>query len=201
MIEIMDIARVRECVFALEYRRELARSLDGRLWSRAMGPPVWTCAYTTPPMPNADAGRLEARLQRCLTDGEVFEGYDHRRIGPASNPNPGLAGVTIGGIATGNRKLRLDGLPAGFVLSDGDYIAWDHPVGRVLHRIAEDIAADGTGSTDLIDISPAIIPGAVAGATVRLKKAAALFTVTSLDVTQEGMLHSRVSWTGVQVFG
>jgi len=72
-------------------------------------------------------------------------------------------------------RLRLSGLPGGFVLSPGDFLAFDYgiaPVGRALHRLQSGGVADGFGVSGWLWLTPHIEPGALTGAAVSLVRPA-----------------------------
>src|SRR5690606_29871631 len=105
--------------------------------------------------------------------------YSPMNCYPAADPGGVIldaSEVTIHTIGSNNRSLRLEGLPAGYVLTAGDALAFDYgasPVRRAWHRLAETVTASGSGLTPLFDLSTHLRPGATTGLAVTLKKPAA----------------------------
>lgn len=202
MIDVLDGINLAAASFDYNTRREISTSVAGSIYSRAMGPTLWSCSYTTVPMVNSAAARLLARLYRCEEDGDVFEGYDPRHPNPTSSPGTGgLGSVVIAGISSDNREVSLSGLPGSFVVTAGDYLAWSHSSGRVLHRFSEDRVAGTGGVLALTEVVPPVLPGGTTGANVTMRKASALFAIVpgSVGSQQVDTLHHAVTWSGIQV--
>lgn len=80
----------------------------------------------------------------------------------------------IRNISTDRRELRLQDLPPNYALSTGDYLSFTYgsdPTRYALHQVVFGNTADTRGrSTDWIEVTPAIRPGAAVGAAVTLYK-------------------------------
>jgi hypothetical protein len=99
--------------------------------------------------------------------------FDSRQPAPLLDPNrTGLAGFNpvIHNLPGADpREMQVSGLPAGYVLSAGDYLSFSYgssPVRLALHRVVSGVTTVGTGITPLFEVMPAIKPGAVVGAAV-----------------------------------
>lgn len=134
----------------------------------------------------APIDRLLSETRSALTalirnPAASFLAYDPARPGPLLDPSgAALSGFSpvIASLPAGNREVSLSGLPAGYVLSPDDYLAWTYgadPVRYALHQIVSGGTANGSGVTPAMEIVPNVRPGVVTGAAVTLVKAAAKF--------------------------
>lgn len=154
---------------------------DGRATGVTAGFPLWRARWTiSDRVSQATSEEWRAFVSRCRGVQIPWYAGDRGRPFPLSAPG-GFAGMTraaggaFDGTATAwsvnaDRDLPgLTGLPAGFVLSIGDYLMWRWTTSteprRSLHRLVEATAADGTGAATLRvePPLPTLIPaGAVA---------------------------------------
>ncbi|MBC7156492.1 MAG: hypothetical protein H5U20_03135 [Rhodobacteraceae bacterium] len=142
--------------------------------------------------------RGEARVARLRNDATVaalvdvlritggsFLAYEKSRPAPAADPTgAGLSGFSpqVTAFAANNREITLGGLPAGYVLSPGDFIGWTYasnPTRRALHRFVLGGAANGSGVTASLEVVPHVRPGAVAPVAAVLVKPSAAFVILS----------------------
>lgn len=83
----------------------------------------------------------------------------------------GAAIPRIHSVAANNREMRISGLSAGYVISDGDYLSFAFgasPLRYAFHQVVTGAAASGAGITPMIEVTPHIRPGWAAGAVVQL---------------------------------
>ena len=152
------------------------RLANGQTIPHLLGASYWTGQADLPPAYHADAAAAEVALARLERPGETFLVYDSRYDGPRLDPGGALLAAEnsepeIHTLNSDNRRMRVSGLPADYVLSAGDYIGWSYgsnPVRHALHRVETDAVADGNGLTPLFAVEPFIRPGAVTGAAVTL---------------------------------
>lgn len=117
---------------------------------------------------------VDADLAALEEPGASFLIYDARKPYPISDPTGAILGAatpTIASLNANNRELTVSGLPAGYVLSKGDYIGWTYganPTRYALHRIAVGGAANGSGVSPSIEVTPFIREGVSTGAAVSL---------------------------------
>jgi len=187
----------------LGVRKEFSRQAGGRSIGKLMGPTLWRCALTSVRMPIDDAMVLETRLRQIEEQDGTFLAYDPRRPRPASYPSGSLDGVTIYAIGSNMRSLRLQGVPAGFVLSEKDYLSFTYGDQRAVHQVAETVTASPAGITPVFEVVPHIRDGAAVGNGVRLINAYGIFAIdpdtVAAAVSQEDTLVASVSFTGTQV--
>jgi hypothetical protein len=169
---------------------EMNTTGGGELLRADLAPMLWAGEVKFGNMTRTEAANAQALLDMLRGSGRSFYAYDTRRPAPLFDPTGstlGAATVTINSLIAGGRELKLQGLPAGYKLSCGDYLAFDYgttPVRRALHRVfSSSVTAAGTGITPNIEVTPPIRAGAAVGATVTLIKAAckAVIVPNSID--------------------
>lgn len=172
----LDIQSVN---WRLERYDELSGLGTGEVLSAQLAPPRIVGDVKLAPMYHNAASQVQALIESL--DGAIssFYLYAPQQKYPQSDPDGAILGastVAIHTIGGDNKSLRLAGLPAGFVLTLGDYLSFDYgsnPTRRAFHRVVETVVADGAGLSPLFEIHPHLRPGAVTGLIVALKKPAA----------------------------
>lgn len=150
---------------------EITPLRSGALIAKDLGPTLWKPSFRSTEMEAADAGVIRAWCASLLST-EPFYGYDKLREYPLAYPLPtGFTGLTVAGdafsgkcalasVATNKVELGLSALPVGFILSPGDYIAFDYGSsnGRALHMVIVGGTADGSGALS-IEVRPPLRVG------------------------------------------
>lgn len=137
----------RECTFDPVQPRSINRMEGRRTESQSFGTPYWRANYQATWLDKAKFGLMDAFMMQAGDDGETFLGYDVFRPRPiAMDTGSPLSGTKAAGGAfngdaylqaiTGTTQLNVGGLPAGFILSPGDYVELRMaPLLRSLHRV------------------------------------------------------------------
>lgn len=156
---------------------------SGRQISHNLGPTLWRPKYDSAQLTPARAGEVRALYDTLLSERE-FYGFDHSRAYPLAYRRTHWTGLTVGvnpftgvcdlsAVAANNVEATLINLPVGFVLSHGDYIAFDYSTSlRALHRVSAPATANGSGQA-IVEVRPPIRPGWAVGADVNLYRPAA----------------------------
>jgi hypothetical protein len=106
-----------------------------------------------------------ARAELLRQPGASFLVHQSHRAGPQADPEGtalGAASPTITGVAANNRDVTLAGLPAGYVLTEGDLLSFTYlsnPTRYALHRVMETRTAAAGGGIATVEVSPPIRPG------------------------------------------
>jgi hypothetical protein len=203
--DIMDAIGVVDTSFRLVHRQEASRTAAGRTIVKDLGGPLWRAEMTTRPYRHSEAARIEAMFQSL--DGAIgtFEAWDLRKCFTVHDPSGSLntGAVAIAALGVDGRSLSLDGLPAGYVMTPGDYLSFDYGAGpsRALHRIMEDAAADAAGLTPVFEVRPHIRPGASVNAAVRLEKPAAIMALEpdSFEASMSSVATTVIRFSALQV--
>ncbi|SDA39457.1 hypothetical protein [Sinorhizobium sp. NFACC03] len=140
--------------------RSTSRMLGRRTETLLRGTPFWVATYAAGKLTAAEAAAFDA-FNMLASDGGVFAGYDPHRPRPiAYQGDTPLSGVKAGGGAfdgsavlqsiTNPLSIVVNGLPAGFQLSAGDYVeVRKAPLVRSLHRITAPAFANAAGVVTL----------------------------------------------------
>lgn len=129
--------------------------------------------------PHVEAAEIMALIEALGGSLREFYLYDPRKLYPAADLDGsalGSATVQIKALNANNHALSLKGLPAGYVLTRGDFFCFDYsssPTRRAFHRVAEaSVTADGSGDTAEFEVTPNIRTGAAVDDVITLKKPA-----------------------------
>lgn len=174
-LEFFSLLPISEFTMDLSETVEVSQSAGGELFAANLGARLWRGTVTLGRLTYAEAGEVEALIDVLREAGNTFMAYDVRRPYPILHPGGAGGAVTIKAIAANNRELSLQGMPAGFVMTRGDYIQFNYgsvPRRTALHRVVVGAVADGAGVASDIEVTPNIRPGASVGIGVDLTRAA-----------------------------
>lgn len=190
--------------FAPSAANAITRLGGGDIIKSRLGASLWQGQASIAAAKHRNAAAYEVALSRLERPGETFFVHDARFNGPIMDPGGVILGAATPVIHTlnaDNRRMRISGLPGGYMLSVGDYIGWQYgasPVRYALHRIETAATASGAGLTPLFAVEPFIRPGSAAGAAVVLVRPACKAIITeatyggaSLNITS----GASFSWT------
>lgn len=191
--------------FVLEEMMELSGLGSGDVIGAQLAPSRWTTSVRLAPMDFITARGIQTRIESLNGPVHSFYLYSPTNCYPAGDPGGVILAssvVTIDTVGANNKSLRFTGLPAGYVLTEGDAFGFDYgtnPVRRAYHHIAETVTASGTGLSPLFEITPPLRPGAAVGLPVILKKPSAkMFRMPGpLDVNHT-MTHSVITFDAMQ---
>ncbi len=184
-------------------RQELSTQASGVVRGKDLGPALWMGDFTTIALHNSRASEFEAMLDSL--DGVIhsFEASDLRKRYPTAYPTGAFidSGV-LNSVNVNNKALSLRGVPAGYVVSPGDYLSFDYSGSRALHRTVEGATANGSGLTTEFEVRPHIRAGWVLSpdTPVKLKMARGLFTLAK-DSRSSKLVsgrHSVITFQAIQ---
>ncbi|MDJ1632243.1 hypothetical protein [Rhizobium rhizogenes] len=174
-----DKLKITSVKWQLQRRDEVSGLGSGLTLTAQLSPPLWTGSVTLAPMYHGEADRIQSLIESLDGSMNDFYLYSPRRAYPQADPTGSILGAavpTIAALGSNNKSMQIHGLPNGYTLTAGDFVAFDYgtsPVRRALHRFVETGSADGTGTTPVLEVRPHIRPGATVGAAVTLIKPAA----------------------------
>lgn len=173
-------------------QQELSTIASGVSIGKDLGPALWFGDFTTVALGNDDALAFEALLNSLDGVVQTFEAYDVRRPYPRAHADGAFTdSATLASVNANNKALALAGLASGFALSVGDYLSFDYGSSRALHQVMEPATVGAGGVTPQFEVRPHIRPGFTAGAAVRLKKPAGLFTLLPGSVSPPTKVTAR----------
>ncbi|MBD9621893.1 hypothetical protein IB279_02930 [Ensifer sp. ENS06] len=178
--------------------RSTSRMLGRRTETMLRGTPYWVATYAASKLTTDEVSLFDA-FNMLASDGGVFAGYDPHRPRPIAYAGAPLAGVKAGGGAfngdavlqaiTNPKTIVVNGLPAGFTLSVGDYVeVRKSPLVRSLHRITAPATANGVGVVTLSIRFALDTQTFAAGNTVHFEKSACIMEM------DEGSFSLPKSW-------
>jgi len=175
----MDDLLVRSVRFSLPEALEMSRTAAGEIGTASIGTRLWHGEVTLGRLTRSEAQDAEALIDLARGAEASFMAYPKHRVAPINDASGALLGtatVQIMKVPADARMLQLKGLPIGYELRRGDYLAFEYrsdPTRFALHRIQDaSVIADGLGRTAAFEVRPHIRPGAAVDATVQLVKPA-----------------------------
>lgn len=174
--DFADVIGVAKVTWLLQDYRERSGMASGQILDADLAPQLWTGAVTLAEKAHYDARKIEAMINAVIrSNGSVYL-YDPRTAYPFADRDGSTLGSASVAIDTlpDKKSMSLKGLPAGYVLTAGDYLAFDYgdPARRAFHEISQDATADGSGVTPAFEVSPFLPDQAAVDAAVTLVKPA-----------------------------
>ena len=148
--------------FSLRWRQEQSTQASGRILVKDMGSPLWTLRATTKTLSPNTLDQWRAKLTSLENGLQTFWGYPMSRCFPQAYPNgtwptggafPGTT-AQLATIDTNRKMISVSHLPAGFVLSVGDYLS----IAGDLHQVMEPTTAPA-GTTGFFEARAARTSG------------------------------------------
>ncbi|MAY32786.1 MAG: hypothetical protein CMM86_09295 [Rhodovulum sp.] len=199
---MLDLTGGREWLrapFDLMFQQTVDRT-PSRIWVADQAPPVWMARFETFPIIEAEADALEAQIMGLRGALVPFWCHTARRPVPLSveaETAPALGAPVVAGIGADRDALSLSGLPAGFVLSAGDFVSVDLGADRAaLIRLVGSGVADGAGVTPAIPVVPGVAAGVAVGMAARLDRPrmAAQMVPGSYSRASDGYAHEIIAF-------
>jgi hypothetical protein len=181
--------------FDLHWRQEQSTQASGRVLVKDMGAPLWTLRATTKPLSPNTLDLWRAKLTALENGLQQFWAYPMSRCFPQAYPNgswptgSAFAGAgALASIASDRKTITLSGLPAGFKLTAGDYIAIGTPQ-RDLHQVMEAATAGVGGITAPFEVRPHIWPDVSPGGVVSVKQPACKMAIVPGSLASDAALN------------
>lgn len=145
----------------------------GEVIISSLGSRLWEADVTL--IAQDDPGGIDAVLAALQVPGRTFFADARKRPYPIKDPTGSILGAAIPVIASlpaGGRSLTLSGLPAGYILSAGDFLSFTRgsPLRHEMHQIVTDAVASGGGVSAEFEVVPAIRPGVTVSTPVVLAR-------------------------------
>ena len=175
--DFADRLKITEVKWKLQRYDELSGLGTGDVLAAELAPPRISGDVTIGPMYHNQAAAIQALIE-VLEPAQSFYLYDPKKKYPIADPDGSIFGSStpvIFTVGVNNKSMQVSGLPAGYVLSLGDWISFDYgsnPVRRAFHRIVETATANGSGVTPSFEVRPHFRPGVTTGLAVTLIKPA-----------------------------
>lgn len=194
--QLADLVPIVSAHWQPVWQQETSGTGGGELLAADLGPMLWEADVALRPVLNTASRPVKARLEALDGARRSFYLYDPTNCYPTHDPGGvvlGDAEVTIKAVGGDNKTLSLEGLPAGYVLSD-DMLAVDYgsPARRALLRMVGSVTANGSGESAPFEVRPHLRPGIVAGLPVMLAKPAAKVKILPGSLSYEPASANRV---------
>lgn len=181
----IDAIGITDASFDLDYGQEFTQQASGVVRVRDVRSPIWKATFSAPNGYQIEVETVKALLDELRGSALSFYAWCPSRQYPASDPTGSIVAastVQINGLNGADlTRMSLKGLPAGYVLTRGDLLAFDYTATttrRALHRVVSaTVTANGSGVTPEFVVAPPIRAGAAVNATVNLRRAAGEFRV------------------------
>lgn len=171
--------------FDLLYRQEQSRSANGKTYAKDLGSPLWKATYQSRSLRPNELDYWRARLKTLENGLQTFKAWPLSRSYPIAYPRgswPTGAAFSGSGLvnALTSKALSLGGLPAGYVVSIGDFVQ----VGTAdLYQALETATAAGSGITGIFEVGPFVWPTSLVGAQAKLMKPSCVMALVPDSLT------------------
>jgi hypothetical protein len=160
-------------------------------FAREIGPAYWSAEVSTPPHTPEELYRWLAFFDALRGGAKSFLLFDAGRLAPFAHPtHTGTANLSA---ITNPRQVSINGLPAAFKMTAGDYIGFERTGRYSLHRVVQDATASA-GGVAAVSFEPPLAAHFQTGSLVRLNKPKGEFVLDSHEATR-GLLPSPVSFS------
>ena len=124
------------------------------------------------PAPMEDFYRLRARIMLLDGSSNAFLFASPESVAPQADPTGAILGantVQVHAVGVDNKTLRLKGLPAGYILTEGDFLGVTYNTSRRgLYVACQTVTADGSGVTPAFEVRSYLRPGTAVNDVVSL---------------------------------
>lgn len=185
----------------LQRRQEISRTAGGMTTMKDLGPALWRASCQSIPLPRRKAMALRADLETLGGGVRTFYLVPYPEFQPAARNGEALDGVTVESIGENFDTIALVGLPAGFVMTESDYLSISTSTGTEFHQLARGGTADGTGVTPEMEVTHHIRPSVSVSDAVRLVEPRLEMHLApgSLEFRQVGAQRATVGFESMQV--
>ena len=173
--EFQDLFNLQFARFIPDGAKEVTRDGNGKQFSASVGDVIWKGKFRIPPTNDRSlAHKIDTLLSLAHRSGSSVLLYDPSKTHPADDPDGSILGASTPQIssldATDARLMAISGLPANYQLRFGDHIGIVQSGLYMLHSVAEDVQANGSGVTPLLEVDPFVRDELNTGSPVTLIK-------------------------------
>lgn len=153
--------------FRLEESYEISRSAAGTQ-AAELRDPLWRARFQSVSLSRAAARQLHAQFANLGPRSFYATPFEQRQ--PFAHDGGDISSVDVEAIGPGGVRLGLEGLPAGYTVTAGDFLSVRYDVGKhSLHQIGQTLSdEDDNGVIGAIEIRPPLHPEVIVGDPVLL---------------------------------
>lgn len=172
--EFFDLLPIAKTRMDIPEALDVAETESGELITADLGTALWSGQIDMTMLQHHEAAAIRPLVNILRRGGTSFFVADATRPWPRLDPRGIVLGATtptILAVGGSSREISLAGLPAWYPISRGDLLSFSYgasPTRYALHEFVGDGAANHLGETGLLEVTPPIRPGAMAGAAVQL---------------------------------
>ncbi len=165
LANVFDVLVKIETRFWLDEASSVTETQGGEILQAAYGARLWQGSVTVQADAYANLDQMMARVALLQQAGASFSVTQSGRSGPQADPTGSILGASLPTITAVNANLQdltISGLPAGYVLTRGDFIGFQYgssPVRRALHQVITTQTANGSGVISSIQVMPPLRAG------------------------------------------
>lgn len=165
-----DVFEIESILVEPQRNDEVEGVGSGQILTAELATPLWSVEINTT-VNLFDTGRyIRAILNDLNRPGQKFDVYDPIAQYPRSDPTGSILGastVQIDSVGL-DGTMTLKGLPAGYVLSPGDFMEINYGGRRGFFEVSQPATANGGGVTTAFRMFPTISAGAPVNTAVNL---------------------------------
>jgi hypothetical protein len=190
-VDLMSGLVIATVNFRADYGQETSGQAGGQIRVKDLRSPLWMMDADCSTLSMGQLRRVRALIGSLGGSRGTFEAWDPAAQYPEADPKGAIVGasaVLINTLGSDGISLSLKALPAGYVLSAGDMLAFDYstsPTRRALHQVVAGATANGSGITPEFEVHPPIRQGAAANNPVNLKRPAAVMRLVPGSFPQQ----------------
>lgn len=156
-----DLLKIESVDWNLRRSELVSNYGNGELLTSEIAPPRWEASVRTVRMLHKEARKVQAMLN-AVGSMETFLLYDPRSKYPYADPDGTIFGAStpvVASINADNKRIGLQGFPAGYVITQGDMIEiiYDSGDRYFLCQAMENETADGSGDLAQFEVRPHLI--------------------------------------------
>jgi len=205
---LLTALRIRDSSFWLEVGQEISGQANGVLRVKDLRPALWRASIQSTALSHSEFLAIQAQIHALDGSFTTFYCWNPAAQYPIYDPTgsivtPVAASVKINSINADNQHLSLKGLPAGYRLAAGEFLAFDATGShRHLYQALEAVTANGSGVTAEFGVRPSIRSGAAVNDVVELRRPAAEMMIMpdSLRFVMAAFPFRGVNFEAIQVF-
>lgn len=177
---LADRLKISSVTWDANRNDELSGTGDARVWQAELAAPLWTADVKLTIGYHDEVKQVAALIRKLYGAQESFYLFDPTSQYPQSDPTGSIidsSDVKVQAVSTGRAKLRLYGVPAGYVLTLGDKFQVTTASRYYFAEVSETVTADGSGITPEFEVFPHVPLSVGANDAVNLKKPACLMFI------------------------
>lgn len=160
LAQVFGAFKVASMVLDLDEALQSSRTQGGQIITDDVGARLWRAEVTLAPSRSSLRTGTPARLLLMREAARVFEvGPRGPMASPQADPGGTILGAATpvtGGFTTDRRDMQITGLPAGYVLTPGDYLSFPHGTGLHAFHMVVTGATASAGGVATVEVVPPV---------------------------------------------